>query len=204
MGHRSRIGVALAFVFVLAGCSGPPGATREPITPEPIPSEAPTSAPTEAPSVEVSSAPQASSVVPDNGTGRNATIHLDISNSRLDSDGSYSATGPVRYCGDALYGFGNDRAFNFEFPLSGTHEIEDVTFGALDLLPGSSTSELHIGVSVRTAGGQEPPATVVDTHNKGNSASAQLSVSGGMTTLVVHGADDSGQTINLTATCDPR
>jgi hypothetical protein len=200
--HLPMLAGVLGLVLVLAACSGPPGTASEPVTTEPIASEAPTVEPTEAPSVQVSSAPQAS--LPDNGTGRIATIHLDISNSRQDSDGSYSATGPVRYCGDALAGFGNGRAFNFEFPLSGTYEIGDVTFGALDLLPGSSTSMLHIGVNVKTAAGEEPPSTVVDTNNKGNSATAQLSESGGTTTLVVQGADDVGQTIHMTATCAPR
>jgi hypothetical protein len=45
---------------------------------------------------------------------------------------------------------------------------------------------------------------VVDTSNSGSGGSAQLSDSGGTTTLTVTGSDDIGQTLHMVATCGPR
>ena len=96
---------------------------------------------------------------------------------------------------------------SFEFPLDGgDDQIGDVTFSADDLVPGTSTTSFHIGVNVKTADGHEPPATVVDTAQAGSddSGSAQMAESGGTTTLTVDGADELGQSIQMTATCGPR
>jgi len=198
-----RIGIALAAALTLAmsACAGAPAPT------EPAQSEdGAASGPPEATAhVEDSSAPQAANTGGSGaGVDRPATIHLDIS-ATPDSDGSYTATGPAPLCGDAQINLtGNTRAFNFEFPHSGDFEIIDVTFGADDLVPGSSTSAFHLGVDVHAKAGGEPPGTIVDTSNAGNGGTAQLSDSGGTTTLTVEGSDDIGQTLHLTATCGPR
>ena len=201
MSTAPRVAAAIALLLALSACSGAPAATESAKSEDVVASLAPETAP----AAEDSTAPQATSTGGAGvGVDRPATITLDLS-ATADSDGSYTSTGPARLCGDAEINLtGNTRAFNFEFPHSGDYEIIDVTFGADDLLPGSSTSAFHLGVDVHAKAGGEPPGTIVDTSNAGNSGTAQLSDSGGTTTLTVDGSDDIGQTIHMTATCGPR
>ena len=101
---------------------------------------------------------------------------------------------------------GNRRAFNFEFPSEGQYAIEDVSFGAADLVDGTTTSLFTIGVNVVTSAGGKPPATVVhpDQAGSGDSGTARRIESNGTTSLVVHAVNRAGETVDLTATCGPR
>lgn len=202
MSNRPRTAVAVALMLALSACGGTPAAS-EPARSEGVATIRPTSTPT----VENPTPAQETTAEPDNGNGRPATITLVLSGTKTQSDGSYTSSGPARFCGDAVIHFtGNTRAFNFEFPATGDYEIGDVTFSADDLLPGSSTTVFHIGVNVTAKDGHEPPATVVDTALAGSddTGSAQLSEAGGTTTLIVEGADEVGQSIHMTATCGRR
>ena len=208
MSPSRGIAVCFALLLALAGCagtaSGTPAATQPSQSEDVDASAAPSTEPSSEPVPDSSIAPQPTASTADLGIDRPATINLDISGTP-DSNGSYTSSGPARLCGDAQINLtGNIRAFNFEFPHDGDFEIVDVTFSADDLVAGSSTSSFHLDVTVHAKSGGEPPATVVDTSNAGNSGSAQLSDSGGTTTLTVTGSDDIGQTLHMVATCGPK
>ena len=206
-----------AVVLIAAACSGPSGQqTLRPAEPTTAPRSAPASTPTA--QATVPSGPSAPTVpsgpsntqqtgLPlDSGNGRLATVQVVLSNTNT-SDGSYSASGPARFCGNADFNLnGNERAFNFQFPLDlGTYEINDVTFDASDLVPGSNTDALFVSVNVTTADGHEPPATVADSEAEGadDTGQASLSESAGTRTLVVNATNDFGESIQLTASCAP-
>jgi hypothetical protein len=205
--RASRIALTVTLALALSACGGGAaptgGATTGPVQPDDSGASA---VPESTPAAGDSSGPQApASTAIDDGVDRPASIHLDLSATDTSSDGSYTSSGPARLCGDAEVNLtGNLRAFNFEFPHSGDYEIVDVTFGADDLVSGAATSSFHLGVTVHAKAGGEPPATIVDTSNSGNSGTAQLSDSSGTTTLTVDGTDDIGQTIHMVATCGPR
>lgn len=206
MTDRSRIAVALALVFALSACTGGTPAASEPDESEDVATMEP------APTTEVvTPSPLPVETAPaevDSGNGRPASITLELSGTTTQADGSYTSSGVARLCGNAVMNLtGNVREFSFEFPNdSDDHQIGDVTFSAQDLLPGATTTSFHIGVSVTTADGHEPPATVVDTEQAGSddTGSAQRSKIGGTTTLTLDASDEIGQTIHLTATCGPR
>ncbi len=203
---RRPAAFAVGLLFLVAACAGTSATaqvpTIQPAVSEPIAS--PAAALTTPFNDEVPS-PGPSSVS-GLGTGRPANVNLVLSGTTTNSDGSYSASGPARLCGDAEINLtGNTRAFNFEFPSSGDHQIVDVTFSADDLVPGSTTSAFHVDVAVHAIAGGEPPSTIIDTASgSGNTGSAQLSEAGGSTTLTVQGSGDLGQTLTLTATCLPK
>ena len=199
--HRLRVACAVALLLALSACGGTPAATGQTES-----DDAPGLTPgATVPGNETTTEPDGTSGALDDGNGRPVEITLVISGS-TSSDGSYTASGQARFCGNPVVNLtGNPRAFGFEFPIDGEHEIEDVTFGADDLLPGSTTPLFHIGVNVKAKLGGEPPATVVhpDLPGSGDTGTAQLSVADETRTLVVQGTNDFGETINLTATCAP-
>jgi hypothetical protein len=126
-----------------------------------------------------------------------------------DGDGSYSGSGPARWCGDAVMHLtGNERSFNFEFPLdTHTGNINDVTFSADDLVPGASTTVFHISVGVHTGAGFDPAATVIDPGETGTATSgkgsASLTVDGSTRTLELQATSDYGENIKLKGSCSP-
>jgi len=207
-------GCALALVtaLVAAACTGGPGAgsaTRAPTSATGVETEEPaeTAPGTPTPVEPEPSEPGGNPDAPDIGDGRPATITIVLSGTSTDSDGTYEASGPARLCGNALFNLtGSTTAFSFEYPQSSDEQINDVTFGAEDLVPGSSTTDFHLGVNVTTAKGHEPPATVInaDEPDSGDTGTAQLSDSNGATTLVANGTNDLGETATLTVTCGPR
>ena len=201
--HRTAFAPIVALVLSLSACSGAPAAT-EPIESEDVGTLTP-APPATTPHADAT-APNGN-VPPDSGNGRPAQLMLVLSGTSTQSDGSYSASGPARLCGNGVYNLtGSLTAFNFEFPLDGDFEIKDVTFSAEDLLPGATNPTFHIGVNVRAKLGGEPPATVVHTDlpGSGDTGSAARSESNGTTTLTVQGTNDFGETVSLTATCGPR
>jgi hypothetical protein len=152
-------------------------------------------------------APADTPAVVDNGRLRPVTITLVISHTN-DSDGTYTASGPARFCGNAVMNLtGNPNEFSVEFPQDpGNYEIEDVTFGADDLLPGTTTPSFDLEVTVHAKKGGVPPATIVhpDQPNSGDSGTATRVESGGQTTVTVDGVNDFGDNVHLEAHCGPR
>jgi hypothetical protein len=199
--------VALVILVSIAACAGTPSAGKPsagtPVASEPTPTVAPATTPR-----AVSPTPGASiagTATPDPGTGRPMSIDLRISSTN-NSDGDYHASGPARLCGTLSIFAAEPGAFSFEFTGTAATEIEDVTFGAHDLLPGSSTALFSIGVNVKAKKGGQPPATVIhpDQPGSGDTGTATRTESGGTTTLVVDAVNDFGEVIHLEGTCGPR
>jgi hypothetical protein len=143
----------------------------------------------------------------DDGNGRPLTITLVISNTN-DSDGTYTSSGPARFCGNAVMNLtGNRKSFSVEFPNdSVVREIVDLTFGADDLLPGTTTPLFSIVVDVKAKKGGRPPGTVIHPGYSGDNdtGTATRVESGGTTTATVDGVNDFGESIHMEAVCGPR
>lgn len=210
----SALAVTLALCWAIAGCGGGASTATNPLptadvsTDEPEATEEPE--PTDAPEATApadSVQPGASLDPNDLGNGRPVTVTVTVSGTTTQGDGSYTATGVSRACGNAAINMtGNTKAFNLEFPFEETPQVRDVAFTADDLLPGTTTSSFHIGVSIQTPVGHEPPSIVIDTmpDGPGHTGTAQRSEANGTTTLIVDGVDDLGVTLHMTATCGPR
>lgn len=203
---------ALVFVLlVLGACSGSPAATSptpfdtEPFETEPVDTE-PAATDTVEPEPTASEA-TASGLPLSDGNGWPMTVSATLTGTFGDSDGSYSGSGAARWCGDAVTHLtGNKRSFNFEFPLdTTTGNINDVTFSADDLVPGTSTTTFHISVNVHTGAGFDPAATVVDPGTTGiassGKGSASLAVDGGTRTLDLQATSDYGENVKLKGSC---
>ena len=205
----------LLVVVMLAACSAAPAATTptpfetEPIETQPVDTQQPeTDAPEPTPTP--TAAESAVNGLPlSDGNGWPMTVSATLSGTFYDSDGSYSGSGPARWCGNALGNvLGNVRAFNFEFPLdTATGNIRDVTFSADDLVPGATTSVFHIDVGVHTAAGGDPASTVINAGETGTAVSgtgsAALTVAGGTRTLELQATSDDGENIKLKGSCSP-
>ena len=118
--------------------------------------------------------------------------------------GGFTSTGTARECGPNII---FPSGFLFGFPHdTDPHDIEDVTFSAAELTPGTSTTAFYISVNIsEEAGHGALPATVLDTTNTNDSASgtASLSLIGGQRSLTVDASDKDGISIHLTAACSP-
>lgn len=201
---RRKRSFGSVLVLALAACGGT-GAASQPVQPgetDDVPR------PTPAPTLgnQATEQPAQSSGSTDNGSGWPVTVTVTISGQDyFGSGGSYDAGGAARVCGNFLASMDpTSRAFNFEFPVEGEHNPRDVSFSALDLAAGASTSSFSVSVNVKTAAGQEPPAVVAHPgENAGDSGQASLTDAGGVRTLTVTATNDFGTTINLTATCGP-
>jgi hypothetical protein len=204
---RSPLWIAVAATLVVAtsACTGS-AAPSEPAGTEPVETEpAETLTPTETPPNTTPT--ESADAQPDDGHGRPATIAMTLSGTHTDSDGGYTSSGAARFCGNAVYNLtGNLRAFNFEFPVEGEHEIIDITVGAADLTPGTQTPLFSVNTSVHAKLGGTPPAYVLhpDLPGSADKGTAQRSDSGGTTSLVVKGTNDFGESIDLNVTCGPR
>ncbi len=207
--------VLVLLVLMLAACSAAPAATTptpfdtEPFETEPIDTE-PAATDTVEPEPTPTAAGSAANGLPlSDGNGWPMTVSATLSGTFGDSDGSYSGSGAARWCGDAVTHLtGNERSFNFEFPLdAATGNITDVTFSADDLVPGASTTVFHISVNVHTGAGFDPAATVIDPGETGTATSgngsASLAVDGGTRTLDLQATSDDGENIKLKGSCSP-
>jgi hypothetical protein len=120
------------------------------------------------------------------------------------AEGSFSSAGPTRICGN--YSFAPN-SFNLEFPRDGDGlDIQDVTFNANELTPGTTTTAFYISVTIsEEAIDDVRPSTVLDTSDPrfGASGTAELSVVDGQRVLTVDAADEDGMSVQLTATCSP-
>jgi len=197
--------VTMALAFALAGCSSTPAQT---LPTEPVETDSPaTLTPVVTPAAEptaTASSTEGSSA--DNGNGWPVTVTATIAGTTTDSDGTYSATGPARLCGNPLASIDpTAHLFSFEFPLDGTFNPRDIAFGAEDLLPGTTTSLFNIGVTIVNSAGHEPPATVItpDLPDRGDTGTATLTEADGKRTVTLQAAGYYGETIQLTAVCGP-
>jgi hypothetical protein len=143
----------------------------------------------------------------DSGADWPTTVDVTLSPGRhVDefAEGSFSSSGPARICGN--YSFAPN-SFNLEFPRNADGlDVENVTFSADELTPGTTTTAFHIDVSIsEEAIDDVRPSTVLDTSDPrfGASGTAQLSVVDGQRVLTVDAADEDGMSVQLTATCSP-
>ena len=143
----------------------------------------------------------------DTGTDRPTTVNVTLSTGIYTNeygDGTFTSAGTARQCGTDEFG---PRGFSFGFPkdIEQHHDVEDVTFGADELLPGTSTSSFSISVNIDPAVQGLRPATVLNPSNpqSGDSGTAQLSVVNGTRSLTVDAAGQGGVTIHLVAVCSP-
>ena len=119
------------------------------------------------------------------------------------ADGEFTSTATARQCGTSAFLPGG---FEFGFPHDiEHHDVEDVTFGAQELLPGTSTSSFSISVNIDSAAQDLRPLTSLDPSNpqSGDTGTAQLSVVNGKRSLTVDAAGEGGVTIHLVAVCTP-
>jgi hypothetical protein len=160
------------------------------VEPEPTDEPIDTSIPTERPTNDI-------------GDGRPSTVTVTIAGNTSGANGTHTATGLTRVCGNLQFNAGNPNGFNYEFPFEGEHNPKDVSFAADDLLPGASTSTFHVDIGITTD--QITPSIIVDPGGTdGDAGTATRTEAGGTTTLVVHATNFRGETIDLTATCGPR
>lgn len=119
------------------------------------------------------------------------------------ADGNFTSAATARQCGtNVLF----PRGFLFGFPHDiEHHDVEDVTFSAQELLPGTSTSSFSISVNIDSAAMGPRPLTFLNPSDpqSGDTGKAQLSVVNGTRSLVVDAAGEGGVTIHLTAVCSP-
>jgi hypothetical protein len=125
--------------------------------------------------------------------------------------GTYHASQRSQTCGElrpeeSMMG---ERVFNVEFPYDGTPEITAVSFGSFKLVSGvTTTDQFRLNVSVNAKQGGKPPVFAIDTvppvpRNMGH-GTATLNVAAGTARLRVVGANEMGETIDITLVCKPR
>jgi hypothetical protein len=142
----------------------------------------------------------------DSGAGWPTQVDVTLSPGRYIytyANGSFSSSASARICGRYSFAPGG---FDFGFPLdTGEQAIQDVTFSADVLDPGTTTSAFHIDVTIseEASGGIRESSTVLDTivGHSGASGTAQLSVVDGQRMLTVDAADEDGVSVHLVATC---
>lgn len=117
------------------------------------------------------------------------------------AEGSFSSAGASRSCGGlSVY----PRGLTFEFPHGlPTDDIQDVTFFAEELVPGTSTSSFQLSVSVANATIGSPDKTGLNTAD-GATGTATLNVDEeGARKLVADITGEGGISVHLEATCGP-
>jgi len=199
-----RHGLSILPVLLLAaGCTASPAATGLAETDdgsiiEPTFSLEPEQTDASLPSDEL---PQPTN---DIGNGRPSTVTVTIAGNTSGANGTHTASGTTRLCGNALLNYaGNPNGFNYEFPFEGEHNPNDVSFAAENLLPGTSTSTFNLAVGITT--NQITPGIIADPGGTaGDAGTATRTEADGTTTLVIHATNNRSETIDLTATCGPR
>jgi hypothetical protein len=143
---------------------------------------------------------------PENDLGNQlpATVTVSISGNTSGANGSYTASGLTRICGNLQLNFtGNPNGFNLEVWYDGEHNPNDVSFAAENLLPGTTTSAFNVDIGITT--NQITPSIIANPGGTvGDAGTATRTESGGITTLVIHATNNRSETIDLTATCGPR
>jgi hypothetical protein len=137
---------------------------------------------------------------------RPVELSLVMSNSRT-YDGTYSATGISRACGNLLLATkGMKDGFNVEFPDSGDFEIVDLVFATDTLKPGTTTASFYVAASVKAKKGGRPPGFILRTNEPRfkETGTAKLTLVGSTATLKVNGRNAEGETLDLTVVCRKR
>jgi hypothetical protein len=204
MSMQRRFAIGVALVLALAACSTTPAATGPAETDD---LETFAAEPTLVAGTSGPADTAGTGGANDIGNGRPTTLTLTVTGTTTGADGSYSDAGTTRACGNVLLNLtGNTHGFDYAYPFEGDHQIEDVTFDAENLLPGSSTTSFNVDVNVVASDGHRPPSIVIHPNvpNSGDTGNAQRSEAGGTTTLTVDATNDAGQTIHMTVTCGPR
>ncbi|MEP7361263.1 MAG: hypothetical protein ABI744_06770 [Chloroflexota bacterium] len=191
-------------LFVILGCggAGAPATT----TPEPTATQDPSSVQPTTPEITAPASAGPTDSALDSGIAWPTTVETTLSSGIYVDEfaqGSFSSSAPARLCGPS---FIFPSGFLFEFPRDPGGDVEDVTFGAEQLLPGTSTSSFSINVSIAAsaAGGGHPLTSLDPSSRATDSGSASLSVAvDGTRTLVVDAAGEGGVTIHLSAVCSP-
>ena len=195
---------------VISGCGGAPPVvtpTARPTETEDVSTVAPN--PTTAEPAATPVAPTDSTGLMDPAVDWPTTVTVTLSTGRFVDEfaqGTFTSARTARNCENDML---SPRGFGFGFPHDAEGaDVEDVSFGAQELLPGTSTSSFNISVSISAAaaGGLHPLTSLDPSDPKsGASGTAQLSVAaGGARTLVVDVADKDGVSIRLTAICSPK
>ena len=193
-----------AFTVVVAiGCSGQlPAAqpTDEPFPTEDIPTDEPEDTFENEPTLPPQ--PTADSGLLDFGNGlpTNVSTLLDSGIFVTEfADGAFSGSGASRSCGGT---FVYPRGFSFSFPgASPAGDIEDVTFEAAELVPGTSTGAFGVSVSISSAAAGTRAITGLNTLD-GDTGMAKLTVDGdGARKLVIDASGEGGVSVHLEVTC---
>jgi hypothetical protein len=140
---------------------------------------------------------------------RPTDVTLIMGNSRRYA-GTYHASQLSQTCGELRpeESMTGERVFVVEFPYDGTPEITSVSFGSSKLVSGvTTTDQFRLNVSVKAKQGGRPAVFAIDTvppvpRNMGH-GTATLSVAAGTARLRVVGANEMGETIDITLVCKP-
>jgi hypothetical protein len=195
----------LALIVANASCSGEGTPEQDDAANAPQ-LEAEEAAPaTETPAPDSAAAPAGQNLV----NQRPTDVTLIMGNSRRYT-GTYHASQVSQVCGELgpEQSITGERVFVVEFPYDGTPEITAVSFGSSKLVSGvTTTDQFRLNVSVKAQQGGEPPAFALHTapplaRNMGQ-GSATLNVVAGTATLRVVGANEMGETIDITLVCKP-
>ena len=194
-------------LVVITACGATPSVTTPPAQPnatEHVSSFQPETTPetTYAPPAGPTDSPGSLDTGLDWPTTVNTTLSTGIYKDEY-ADGTFTSTATARQCGSGVI---SPRGFLFGFPHDiEHHDVEDVTFGAEALVPGTSTSSFSISVNIDSAAMGIRPLTALDPSRpqSGDTGTAQLSVVNGTRTLIVDAAGEGGVTIHLVAVCTP-
>jgi hypothetical protein len=123
--------------------------------------------------------------------------------------GTYRTTAPSRICGELApeLNFSGKRAFVIEFPDADNTQVTNVAFGSTTLVSGTTTTgSFRLNVGVKLANGGQPPQYVLNTDPPSQrvSGTATRATASGTDTIKVTGANEMGETIELTVVCKPR
>jgi hypothetical protein len=202
-----QLATLAAVLVLMTACAGAPPAPTTNAPPNPTQR---VSTPAAVGTPETTGAPPAASSgsadTLDTGLDWPTTVNTTLSTGTYEkefAEGSFSSSANASQCGPTVL-FPNGFLFGFPHDING-HDIEDVSFSAHQLVPGSSTSSFSISVSISEAAAGARAKTFLDTDDmsSGASGTAQLSVVNGARHLVVDAADDGGVSVHLIAVCSP-
>ncbi len=202
LGLRRSI-VAMGIALALGACSGAPTSvpTEDPFAEE---TDEPVDIQTDEPNVGPTEGPQSTDATYDFGDGRPTTVTVTITGSTGGgyADGTFTDAALARNCGPTFV-FPN--GFTYGFPQDGQHNPEDVTFGAEELLSGTSTTKFNISaVIIRGDGGKPPGVSISPGENEGDVGTAKRDEANGTTTLTIDATSRFGEHMTVIATCGPR
>ncbi len=206
MNSRALLVSFLVLIVANASCSGEKEPEQDEAAYDPQPEYPETAATAEAPAPNYDTAPVEQNLV----NYRPTEITLIMDNSRRYT-GTYHASQVSQVCGElrpeeSLTGA---RVFVVEFPYDGTPEITAVAFGSSKLVSGvTTTDEFDLNVGVMAKQGGQPSAFVIHTappvpRNMGQGM-ATLNSAAGTDTLRIVGANELGETIDMTVVCNPK